>query len=220
MAFKCFQSFTNNTQIYDHIEAAEQLSRERNYQSAVKEYEHALTDLQALEKQLGTNGKLKHAMILLREDIQIKIKELEQWELRQPSAGLGAGLSPNRKNSPVRGPEATSHLSNGVPIADPFLASIINKLQTNILQTLSQRLAGEGKPMGKQELEAVVSPQMTQFQKEMTVFEQRKFREYDSKMDQLLKENRKLSNQVIRLKDRWDSLVESAKQKRNQQERQ
>ncbi|AET41371.1 Atg38p Ecym_8075 [Eremothecium cymbalariae DBVPG len=211
-----------SVQIYEHIEIAEQHCIERNYQNASKEYEHVLEQLESLVKDLALNGDLKRAIMLLKEDIELKVKELEQWDQRkQPTpANTTQGLSTNNKSSPGRVIDMNMHLNNANPITDPFLASIINKLQTNILQVLTQQFAGEAKTAGQKEVSCLVTQQIAQFQKEIAIFEQRKFREYDTKMDQLIKENKKLSNQVVRLKDRWDSLVESAKQKRNQQERQ
>ena len=63
-----------------------------------------------------------------------------------------------------------------------------------------------------------VAQQFAQFRRELSVYEQKKSRDYEAKSEQVMKENKKLLNQVNRLKERWDSLVESAKQKRNQQQ--
>lgn len=40
------------------------------------------------------------------------------------------------------------------------------------------------------------------------------------KIDEITKENKKLANEIGRLRERWDSLVESAKQRRDKQKNQ
>lgn len=65
--------------------------------------------------------------------------------------------------------------------------------------------------------EMKINLRLEQFKKELVLYEQNKFKEYGMKIDQVAKENKKLSNEIGRLRERWDSLVESAKQRRDKQ---
>lgn len=52
----------------------------------------------------------------------------------------------------------------------------------------------------------------------MLIYEQRRTREYQIKVEHLNKDVKKLSSQNSKLKERWDSLVESARQRKNRQQ--
>ncbi|KAG0662729.1 hypothetical protein C6P45_001056 [Maudiozyma exigua] len=59
-----------------------------------------------------------------------------------------------------------------------------------------------------------VQQHMEQFRKELSWYEQRRIEEYENRIEQTENDNKKLSLQVERLKQRWDSLVESAKERK------
>ncbi|AMD20490.1 HDL254Cp [Eremothecium sinecaudum] len=202
--------------VYAHIEAGEQYSRDSNYLGTVKEYNKALEKILQLEDSVEVNEGLKDAIGLLKQDLLVKIKELQHLQQKRPNnAANSATVTAVMNSGTVRVQGSVNEGGNSISISDPFLASIVNKLHMNILQSLSQL---SGIQVDKTELEQLLMYQIKNLEKEIALFEQRKFREYDSKMEQLIKENKRLSNQVLRLKDRWDSLVESARQKRNQQD--
>ncbi|QLL31638.1 hypothetical protein HG536_0B05020 [Torulaspora globosa] len=100
---------------------------------------------------------------------------------------------------------------------EPFLGRILNKLQSNLTLRIEERMKDKDGKNGAS-VEAIVNQQLVQFRKDLAVYEQRKVREYTSRLEQATKENRKLSNQIVRLRERWDSLVESAKQRRIRQQ--
>ena len=101
------------------------------------------------------------------------------------------------------------------PINDPILMSILNRLQFNLNNDMQTKVeAGKN----SKSLEMKINLRLEQFKKELVLYEQKKFKEYGMKIDQVTRENKKLSNEIGRLRERWDSLVESAKQRRDKQQ--
>ncbi|EJT42365.1 YLR211C-like protein [Saccharomyces kudriavzevii IFO 1802] len=101
------------------------------------------------------------------------------------------------------------------PINDPVLISILNRLQSNLNNDIQLKVEGEKIPKNS---EMKINLRLEQFMKELVLYEEKKFKEYGIKIDQVTKENKKLSNEIGRLRERWDSLVESAKQRRDKQQ--
>lgn len=204
--------------IYEHIEAAENYSRERNYKDTIREYKASLEKLTDLEKGTEFNKELKNALGLLREDICIKIRELKICGQKAKTDGSGVPKQGGSGSNNGIGYSIGSGDSDGeCKFLDSFLVSIIHKLQHDILEYMSEKFVSV-KGFDRSEAEKVVSVLFGKLQRDISIVEQGKFREYDANMKQLVKENKKLCSQVLRLRDRWDSLIESARQKRNQKE--
>lgn len=72
-------------------------------------------------------------------------------------------------------------------------------------------------PQVLKELDYRIAQQFSQFRKELALYEQKKSKDYNARLEQAIAENKKLSNQILKLRGRWDSLVESAKQRRSRQ---
>lgn len=200
-------------QIYTSIESGEQLLRDNNINESLKEYEKAFIDLKNSQKDINIQDNVQQAINLLIQDLEVRINELEVLN-RQKNLRYNQGTT-SINNARIQ--EINRTLTSESPVTDPLLISITNKLQNNLLQNLTTNL--KCNRLSPQDIEIIVQQQLTQFKREMAIFEQKKFRDFELKFEQMVKENRKLSNQVVRLKNRWDSLVESAKQKRNLQEK-
>lgn len=174
------------------------------------------------------SAEVNHAVELLRQDIDARIRELESIiELQKPTISKNAsaigsvvlnmsppmqGMGKTRSWQSAREGSAVNGLNT-----DPVLASILNKLQSNLTSSFSERL-NDVDNESAQGIEAKVGQHIARFSRELGLYEQKKFKEYNVKLDQAIKENKKLSNQIVKLRERWDSLVESAKQRRNRQQ--
>lgn len=176
------------------------------------------------------SSDVTQAIDLLKQDITAKIQELELLIEKQSSEENNIGIVNNNtligsvilnNKSPINGINNTRNWDNSVcqdtlnPINDPVLMSILNRLQFNLNNDI--QLKAEGGKNSKN-LEMKINLRLEQFKKELVLYEQKKFKEYGMKIDQVTKENRKLANEIGRLRERWDSLVESAKQRRDKQQ--
>lgn len=165
-----------------------------------------------------------NAIQLLQEDIASKVRELERMHQRQQQYQKTSALNGNNSTMlAMRTPSSstilrnldTSGSSNNNNLnMDPLLGCITAKLQNSLVSSLLSKF---GDTYDSGELESLMTQHVTQFKRDIAIFEQRKFKDYEVRLEQLIKENKKLSNQIVKLKTRWDSLVESAKQKRNLQ---
>lgn len=98
---------------------------------------------------------------------------------------------------------------------DPFLLGIMNKMEINLISETVRLQGNNDTALSHAAIEQVIHKHIDQLRKEVGWYEQKKFMEYDTKMKQLEKENKKLQSKVEWLRLRWDSLVESAKERRN-----
>lgn len=102
-----------------------------------------------------------------------------------------------------------------IPNNDPLFLGIINKLQSNVILSVSNQTKDiQQNEEGTQSIEEKIQQHVEQFRKEVSWYEQKKYEEYENKIQEIERENRKLNLQVDRLKQRWDSLVESAKERK------
>lgn len=198
--------------------------------------------MQALEKYKAASGVLevsaddkdnnelspevRDAIRLLRQDVNERIRDMETLvEIQKPVASQHVQMPVSTllgMNSSMQAMSKTRSWDGGRNGNDttglqtePFLGRILNKLQSNLTMRIEERMKDKE---GKTSVETIVNQQLVQFRKDLAVYEQRKVREYTSRLEQANKENRKLSNQIVRLRERWDSLVESAKQRRIRQQ--
>lgn len=155
-------------------------------------------------------GNIHNAIVLLREDIDIRVKELGMLQEAQ-STSESSEVGSNSSLSRFVTDGSLYHNGNSLSLADPLLLSITSKLENNIVRLITSTQTDK---VNKTD----VVQQFAQYRRELTMYEQKKSKDYEARLEQIMKENKKLLNQVNRLKDRWDSLVESAKQKRNQQQ--
>ena len=100
--------------------------------------------------------------------------------------------------------------------SDPIFMGIINKLQNNINIAITNHIdkSDISNVAQKSLINEEVQQHMEQFRKELSWYEQRRIEEYENRIEQTENDNKKLSLQVERLKQRWDSLVESAKERK------
>lgn len=178
------------------------------------------------------NGELspevREAIRLLRQDVNERIRDMETLvDLQKPA------VSPNTQmpmstllsmNSSIQGMSKTRSWDGGRNGNDttgmqtePFLGRILNKLQSNLICKIEEQMKTKDGKNGPS-VESIVNQQLLQFRKDLALYEQKKIRDYTSRLEQANKENRKLSNQIVKLRERWDSLVESAKQRRTRQQ--
>ncbi|QLQ79151.1 hypothetical protein HG537_0B04990 [Torulaspora globosa] len=141
-------------------------------------------------------------------------------EIQKPVASQQVPVPVSTLNSSMQGMSKTrswdgrnGNETSGLQM-EPFLGRILSKLQSNLTTRIEERI----KDKDGVSVESIVNQQLVQFRKDLAVYEQRKIREYTSRLEQANKENRKLSHQIVRLRERWDSLVESAKQRRIRQQ--
>ncbi|EDO15894.1 hypothetical protein Kpol_1019p14 [Vanderwaltozyma polyspora DSM 70294] len=171
---------------------------------------------------------------MLKSDINLRVRELDTLiTLKSSSNGLKASrnlpmmssviLNNNSSTNPA---ESLWNNNNCGANLDPFLNSMLNKFQHNLELSLMDTLKSGSNSSNNndkkvnhnvQDVSLKISEQMSQFKKELRIYEQQKCKEFQLRMEQALAENKKLSNQIVKLRERWDSLVESAKQKRNRQ---
>lgn len=198
---------------------------------AIKEYKKALDILDrsgksSEEQDVGLSHEVTRALDLLQDDIQAKIRELESLvEVQRPeesknSSTVGslwnASSMSNQTVVKTRTLEGSLNGTMGL-MMDPLLVSLINKLQVNFINAVSEELK-RTESHDIQSIESQVKQQIGRFKKELGMYEQKKIKEYNLRLDQAIKENKKLSNQIVKLRERWDSLVESAKQRRNKKQ--
>lgn len=173
---------------------------------------------------------VSQAIDLLKQDITVKIQELELLIEKQSPEENSIGMVKNNmligtvilnNKASINGVGNTRNWDNSVyqdtlnPINDPVLISILNRLQSNLNNDIQLKVEGEKIPKNS---EMKINLRLEQFMKELVLYEEKKFKEYGMKIDQVTKENKKLSNEIGRLRERWDSLVESAKQRRDKQQ--
>lgn len=182
--------------------------RENAFKNSIQSYQMAQSELNRLNSDSDLSLDVRNALELLKKDIHFRIRELEL--LKEASANDSIVSLSNISLPRVADASAFPN-GNSTVLTDPLLISITNKLENNLLHFINP---------DKTDKIAIseISQQVNQLRRELCLYEQRKFKEYDLKLEQVMKENKKLSNQVVRLKERWDGLVESAKLKRNQQQ--
>lgn len=175
------------------------------------------------------SSDVTQAVDLLKQDITAKIQELELLIDKQSPEENSIGMLNNNmligsvilnNKTSINGVGNTRNWDNSIyqnslnPQNDPVLISILNRLQFNLNNDMESKVK-EVKNSNNSEMK--INLRLEQFKKELVLYEQNKFKEYGMKIDQVAKENKKLSNEIGRLRERWDSLVESAKQRRDKQ---
>lgn len=226
---------TNMNQVYTIIEDAEQECRKGDFTNAKAKYQEAIEVLGPQNENLSQNklsSDVTQAIDLLKQDITAKIQELELLIEKQSSEENNIGMVNNNmligsvilnNKSPINGINNARNWDNPAyqdtlsPINDPLLMSILNRLQFNLNNDIQLKTEG-GKNSKNSEMK--INLRLEQFKKELVLYEQKKFKEYGMKIDEITKENKKLANEIGRLRERWDSLVESAKQRRDKQKNQ
>ncbi|CDF91258.1 ZYBA0S10-03246g1_1 [Zygosaccharomyces bailii CLIB 213] len=203
--------------VYNSINTAEKQTRNGDLPEALKQYKHALALLANLKCQ-GTSSEIVHALELLRQDIDSRIKELENLqERRNPMTPKnGAVRNSSVSLAKTRSWDNSRNMGSGLgSSSDPLLISILGKLQSNLINSISEQCKED--PQVLKELDGRIAQQFSQFRKELALYEQKKSKDYNARLEQAIAENKKLSNQILKLRGRWDSLVESAKQRRSRQ---
>ncbi|AQZ12083.1 YLR211C [Zygosaccharomyces parabailii] len=203
--------------VYNSINTAEKQTRNGDLPEALKQYKQALELLANLKCQ-GTSSEIVHALELLRQDIDSRIKELESLQERRNPIASKNGTVRNSSVSlaKTRSWDNSRNMGNGLgSSSDPLLISILSKLQANLTNSMSEQCKED--PHVLKEFDSRIAQQFSQFRKELALYEQKKSKDYNARLEQAVAENKKLSNQILKLRGRWDSLVESAKQRRSRQ---
>ncbi|CCE64986.1 hypothetical protein TPHA_0J01650 [Tetrapisispora phaffii CBS 4417] len=123
--------------------------------------------------------------------------------------------------------ESIWNINSNKLIADPSLISIFNKFQSNLTKSLSDQLLNSNEmndsnskttSIVAQQIKYIVAKaiedELSSFEKELCVYENKKCKEYQIKLNRSSEENKRLNKQIMKLRERWDGLVESAKQKK------
>ncbi|GAV50254.1 hypothetical protein ZYGR_0U01100 [Zygosaccharomyces rouxii] len=213
-------------EVYNCIDGAENKTRKGDLSESLSSYKHAIELLNGLECQ-GVSLEIIHAIQLLRQDIDARTKELESLiEGQKPisAAAVAAAVAKNGSlasstgsTAKTRGWDSPRNLNSpAMGPGDPLLASIFGKLQANLVNSICEQFKEED-PHIVGEVENRVRQQLVRFKKELGLYEQKKSKDYSVRFEQAINENKKLSNQILKLRGRWDSLVESAKQRRSRQ---
>ncbi|KAG0685279.1 hypothetical protein C6P41_000372 [Kluyveromyces marxianus] len=196
--------------VFECIKDAESFIKSNKVVVAIQEYRKAIKQLDYINETEDLPENVQYAVTLLHDDILLRVKQLgvlQEVQSNSESSESGSNSSISRFVSDG----SLYPNGNSVLISDPLLLSITSKLENSVMRLINA--SEDPGSVSKTE----IMQQFSQFKRELTVYEQKKSKDYEGKMEQVIKENKKLSNQVNRLKERWDSLVESAKQKRNQQ---
>ncbi|CAH01779.1 Atg38p [Kluyveromyces lactis] len=201
---------TELNNVYETIDDAESYIKRNKLSRAIELFENASKQLDAINSMESLPENIHNAIVLLREDIDARVKELGMLQEAQ-STSESSEIGSNSSLSRFMMDGSFYHNGNSLFLTDPLLSSITSKLENNVIRSITSKQTDKV-------IKNEVAQQFAQFRRELSVYEQKKSRDYEAKSEQVMKENKKLLNQVNRLKERWDSLVESAKQKRNQQQ--
>ncbi|SCU92683.1 LANO_0E01750g1_1 [Lachancea nothofagi CBS 11611] len=172
--------------------------RERKFEDSIKLYSAVLKLIEKLESEhdgFENVEDVQSALSLLKKEIEGKITEVQRLNVQRKTLNAKSSGNENRE----------SQAFNGTQV---FCANILNAV----------RAKTDLKPgISLYELENSVSRELSQLLQGVSLVDQQKFKEYEFKIEQLHRENKQLTSQINKLKERWDSLVESARLKRNLQ---
>ncbi|CEP62558.1 Atg38p LALA0_S05e08306g [Lachancea lanzarotensis] len=186
--------------IYELIANAELKVREHNFEESINVYQETVKLIEELEsKNEGFKQieDVKTAIDLLKIDIEGKISELQQLKLR--------AATPTAKPDYVAAVELPKASSDS---PQTFVEKILTLVRSKT----------ELKPgVSIYDLESGIAREAAQLLQGLSWVGQQRSKEYEAKIEQMCAENKQLTTQIHKLKERWESLVESARQKRNQQ---
>lgn len=121
-------------------------------------------------------------------------------------------------NSVIMSPRIKDSAKLGSSIFwEPLLVSLVDSLRDNVFDVVKSGYhtnITNAKRKNLNDFELKIAVVIDQFKKELLIYEQQKFKDYNTKVEQLTLENSKLAMQIAQLKERWDGLVESAKKRR------
>ncbi|CCK68713.1 Atg38p KNAG_0B02700 [Huiozyma naganishii CBS 8797] len=228
-------------QTYQLIENAEQQIKRGNLNESLKYYRQSVNEINKVILRLNSehpdevNDEVIESIEILKRDVSQTMFDLENFIKAQRAVSKGStvknsinmnmmgsmllSIKPSMNN--VNRPSPTSEQSGDGEgnnfVSDPILTGILNKLQTNLFALTADTKGVGVDGRGTKNANLEVSHHIEQFKRELSWYEQKKFSEYDSRLERTRKENRKLLQEVEKLKDRWNNLVESAKQRRNRE---
>lgn len=186
--------------IYEIIERAELQLRERKLDEATKAYEMSLASIKHFNSENDGPAAIpnvKEAINLLEKDICRRIRDIERL---------------NKLNTQQK---VLDNDGARIPY-EPMLASRLELFKSNLFNLFKEK-TNPRTGVSWSDIEVLFSQEVSQLFASIAVMDQQRYRESDLKIEQLSKENKKLTAHIAKLKERWDSLVESARQKRNQQ---
>lgn len=207
------------------IEKGEHNVTEERISDAIMCYKDANTELMGLLSQLKNDKNLDTNILesveLLKTNVSQVIFDLSNLPKEQeetPTSKEMVNCSILQRRNIIRDSLNSTTLQQDLnklsPENDILLSMIMNKLQKNLLDTSSLLTTT---PKSNEEKEQIFIRHIEQFKKELVWYEKKKFSQYDTDLSTLTKENAKLRQQVEKLRDRWNNLVESARQKREHQ---
>ncbi|SCU93723.1 LAMI_0E15368g1_1 [Lachancea mirantina] len=194
-----------------YLEAAQLLLRDRRYDKATIMYERALKSTQTLQEISEKEQDSEHvrqALSLVGDDIQNRVKELKLLE--QAAQEVAQDSQNQSDRSEITAMTALREKS----WTDSNFATVIETYRTSLLNLLKVQLETDSR---FSTLEDIVNQNVISLLSDMGMLEQRRVAQYEAKVEHLARENKKMSNQIVKLKERWGSLVESARQKRKQE---
>lgn len=214
---------------YELIRQAEQKCRNGNLNDASTIFKQALAtlDSESLNPK-NIDGAVLEAVHLLRDDLTLRIKELQicinetpkEEKVIHKRQNNAAVIQSALNNNNLAASRYWDGNRNGLEgsmnvLTDPVMNAFFSKLQSSMLEIIEE---AKDEKTDVNELNSTAIFRIDQFKKEMLIYEQRKLREYQMKIEQITQENKKLSIRNAKLKERWDNLVESALQRKNRQQ--
>lgn len=217
-------------QVYELISSAEQETRNGNLHKSIAEYKDALTEVNSISAALEPkydSPEVIAAVNILRNDLLQTIYNMELLKSNQKALSkdhsnkstldmesMFLSMKPSMNNiykSNLLRPDA-NQITNDTT-NDPILNNLLLKLNHNLLDTIGKNNLAH--PKDEKDVSSEINRHIDQFKKELYWYEQKKVSEYDIQLKNILQENKKLNIQITKLRDRWNGLVESAKQKRS-----
>lgn len=176
------------------------------------------------ENKLGTD--VNQALVLLKEDIIMRNRQLDTLiKMKDNNTGLQTNRNIPMVNSVILNNNSISNvtdsiwnISNNGAILDPIVNKLMNNVEANLIKSMTKLLKNEKKNCDDEEISSIVNLQVLILKKELNIYEQKKCKEFNLLLEQSINENKKLSNQILKLRERWDSLVESAKQRKDRKQ--
>ncbi|SCU99265.1 LAFA_0G22980g1_1 [Lachancea sp. 'fantastica'] len=186
--------------IYELIANAELKVREHNFEESINVYLETVKLIEEFEsknKGFDQVEDVKTAIELLKIDIESKVWELQQLNLRA--------------KTPAAKPDNVAAVKNPMTTTESPQTFVENVL--NLVRSKTELKPGAS----VHDLETGIAAETTQLLRGLSWVDQQRSKEYEARIEELCTENKQLTTQIHKLKERWDSLVESARQKRNQQ---
>lgn len=214
--------------MYELINKAEHSLTDDHLKEAIGYYKEAGSELSSLLQSMkcdkGVDHEITKSIELLKASISQTMFELSNFAKQQNGSSAPKELVNGSILQPRKLLEDSSTFAtieqdlNKLSLEnDVVLNMITTKLQKNLLEVMSTSDETGKKSTASNSVEErrlMLVQHIEQFKKELNWYEKKKFSQYNLDLVTLTKENAKLRHQVEKQRDRWNNLVESARQRR------